>query len=59
MLCSRIKEVATKVEKQGMPIGRADLLRIICSECECGDTCPSLAVQFDQAPVEATDRRNN
>lgn len=59
MLCSRIREVASKVENQTMPIGRADLLRILCGECDNTDTCPSLAMQFDHAPAEAPERRTN
>lgn len=59
MLCSQIKEVTQQVEKQGMPIGRSDLLRIVCGRCEDADTCPSLAIQFDQGPTESKDRRSN
>lgn len=59
MLCSQIREVAQKVEKQGMLIGRSDLLQIVCGQCDRMDTCPSLAVQFDDVATETSDRRSN
>ncbi len=41
MVCTHLKELYHLCEKNHLRIGGADLIHIVCKQCELEETCPS------------------
>jgi|GEM_PF-693148 len=41
MVCTHLKELYTLCEQHEIRLGGTDLVRIVCTQCEEEETCPS------------------
>ena len=56
MVCTHLRELYDLCEQHQIRLGGTDLIRIVCKQCEQGETCPStLMDEYDaRHPVEVT-----
>ena len=57
MVCTHLKELYRYCEENQLRLGGADLIQVICKQCEEEETCPSLLMeQYDaKHPEESED----
>ena len=50
MVCQHLRELYQLCEKNKLRLGGADLIRIVCKQCNQEETCPSvLTDEYDSA----------
>jgi hypothetical protein len=50
MVCQHLRELYQMCEKNQLRLGGADLIRIVCKQCNQEETCPSvLTDEYDSA----------
>ena len=54
MICVHLKELYSLCEKHELRLGGADLIRVVCKQCEQEETCPSVLMdEYDAAHPDA------
>tara|TARA_R110002111_G_scaffold262694_2_gene340270 strand:- start:20374 stop:20592 length:219 start_codon:yes stop_codon:yes gene_type:complete len=60
MVCTHLKELYKLCEKNQLKLGGADLIHIICKQCDQEETCPStLMDEYDSRHADDEDETNS
>jgi hypothetical protein len=53
MVCTHLRELYNLCEKNRLRLGGSDLIRIVCTQCNQEETCPSVLMEdYDAAHSE-------
>ncbi|MCA9061794.1 MAG: hypothetical protein KDA96_02015 [Planctomycetaceae bacterium] len=60
MVCTHLRELYQLCETHQLRLGGADLIRLVCKQCDQEETCPSVLMdEYDAHHAEANPAEDN